>query len=135
MAAFDAALNQQQSIPNSIPDPNRMAFLEDQFQYLFAAVTHSRGMVNYPPPPSAAPPQFRPNLNLPQPPQFSGVPDELPTFKLKLFQFLMGNHNTDGDSESLLMIAGSLLVGSAVQWYLSLIDTGTIRLPPSYPLD
>ena len=47
----------------------------------------------------------------------------------------MGNHNTYNDNESQLMLAGSLPVGSAGQWYLSLIDPGTIRLPPSYTLD
>ena len=136
MAAFDDALNHQNpQIPLPIPDPNRMAFLEGQFQYLFAEVTHLRGMVNNPPPPPPPPPPFRPNLNLPHPPQFSGTPSELPTFKLKLFQFLMGNHNTYQDSESQLMFAGSLLVGSAGQWYLSLIDPATTRLPPSYTID
>ena len=51
MAAFDAELDAQ--IPNAIPipDPNRMAFLENQFQYLYAEVTHLRGVVNQPPPP------------------------------------------------------------------------------------
>ena len=48
MAAFDDSLNHQ--IPVPIPDPNRMAFLEGQFQYLFAEVTNLRGMVNNPPP-------------------------------------------------------------------------------------
>ena len=52
MAAFDDALNQQNpQIPVPIPDPNRMAFLQGQFQYLFAEVTNLRGMVNNPPPP------------------------------------------------------------------------------------
>ena len=91
-----------------------MAFLEGQFQYLFAEITNLRGMVNNPLPPPPPPPQLRPNLNLPQPPQFSGVPSELPTFKLKLFQFFIGNHNTC-NNESKLMLAGSLLVGSAGQ--------------------
>ena len=136
MAAFDDALNHQNpQIRVPIPDPNRLALLEGQFQYLFAEVKHLRGMVNNPPPPPPPPPPFRPNLNLPQPPNFSGTPSELPTFKLKLFQFLMGNHNTYQDSESQLMLAGSLLVGSAGQWYLSLVDPTTIRLPPSYTID
>ena len=110
MAAFDAELNRQNPNPNPIPDPNRMTFLEDQFQYLLAEVTHLRGIVNQPPPTPPPPQQFRPNLNLPQPPQFSGFPSELPTFKLKLFQFLMGNHNTYIDSESQILFAGSLLI-------------------------
>ena len=135
MAAFDDALNQQNAqLPIPIPDPNRMVFLEGQFQYLFAEGTNLRGMISNPPPPPPLPQQSRPNLNLPQPPQFSGTPSELPTFKLKLFQFLMGNHNTYQDFESQLMLAGSLLVGSAGQWYLSLIDPTTIRLPPSYTI-
>ena len=51
MAAFDDALNYQiPQIPIPIPDPTRMAFLEGQFQYLFAEVTHLRGMVDNPPP-------------------------------------------------------------------------------------
>ena len=33
------------------------------------------------------------------------------------------------------MLAGSLLVGSAGQWYLSLVDPTTIRLPLSYTID
>ena len=107
-----------------------MAFLEGQFQYLFAEVTHLRGMVNTPPPPPPPSNPFRPNLNLSHPPQFFGTPSGLPTFKLKLFQFLMGNHNTYQNSESQLMLAGSLLVGSASQWYISLVDPATVRLPP-----
>ena len=42
------------------------------------------------PPPPPAPIPIRPNLNLPQPPYFSGNPNELPSFKLKLCQFLRG---------------------------------------------
>ena len=89
MAAFDDALNQQNAqLPIPIPDPNRMAFLEGQFQYLFAEVTNLRGMVNNPPPPPPQP--LRPNLNLPLPLQFSGTPSELPIFKLKLFSVSYG---------------------------------------------
>ena len=47
----------------------------------------------------------------------------------------MGNHNTYQDSKSQLMLAGSLLIGSAGQWYLSLIDPATSRLPTSYTID
>ena len=51
MAAFDEALDAQN--PNAIPIPgqDRMAFLENQFQYLCAEVTHLHGVVNQPPPP------------------------------------------------------------------------------------
>ena len=136
MAAFDDALNQQNAqLPIPIPDPNRMTFLEGQFQYLFAKVTNLRGMVNNPPPPPPLPRPSRPNLNLPLPLKFSGTPSELPTFKLQLFQFLMGNHNTYQDSESQLMLAGDLLIGSAGQWSLSLINPATSRLPTSYTID
>ena len=110
-----------------------MAFLEGQFQYLSAEVTNLRGMVNNPPPPPPQP--SRPNLNLPLPLKFSGTPSELPTFKLQLFQFLMGNHNTYQDSESQLMLAGSLLAGSVGQWHLSLIDPVTVRLSLAYTID
>ena len=51
MAAFDAELDAQNPNAIPIPDPNRMAFLENQFQYLYAEVTHLRGVVNQPPPP------------------------------------------------------------------------------------
>ena len=99
MAAFDDALNQQNAqLPIPIPNLNCMAFLEGQFRYLFAEVTNLRGMVNNPPPPPPQP--SRPNLNLPLPLKFSGTPSELPIFKLKLFQFLMGNHNTYQDFDS-----------------------------------
>ena len=36
------------------------------------------------PPPPPVPIPIRPHLNLPQPPYFSGNPNELPAFKLKL---------------------------------------------------
>ena len=124
MAAFDEELNRQ--------NPNRMAFVEDQFQNLFAEVTHLRGIVSQPPPPLPPPQQFLPDLNLPQPPKFSGVPSELPTFKLKLLQFMMGNHNIYIDGESQILFAHNLLIGYAGQRYHSLIDPHTIRLPPSY---
>ena len=87
-------------------------------------------MANQPPPPSS-----RPNLNLSPPPKFSGIPSELPRFKLRLYQFLMGNFNTYGDNASQLLFAGSLLKGSAGQWYSTLVDPTTLLLPPSYTLD
>ena len=61
------------------------------------------------------------------------MPSELPTFKL--FQFLIGNQNTYADSDSHLLYAGSLLTGSAGQWYHSLVDPNTLQLPPSYIFD
>ena len=48
---------------------------------------------------------------------------------------LMGNYNTYYDNDSQLLFAGSLLDGSAGQWYSSLVDPTSIRLPPSYTLD
>ena len=127
MAAFDAKVLRQ--------DPNRMAFLENQFQHLFNEVHHLRSIVAQHPPPPLPPQHFRSNLNLPQPPTFFEVPSELPTFKRKLFQFLMGNHDTYADNDSQLLLAGSLLTGSAGQWYHPLVDPITIKLPPSYTLD
>ena len=56
-------------------------------------------------------------------------------FKLRLYQFLMGNFNTYGDNASQLLFAGSLLEGSAGQWYSTLVDPITLLLPPSYTLD
>ena len=50
--------------------------------------TQNDGLQYVPPPP------LRPNLNLPEPPRFSGTPSELPSFQLKLCQFLRGNFNT-----------------------------------------
>ena len=47
----------------------------------------------------------------------------------------MGNYNTYGDNESQLPFAGSLLDGSARQWYNSLVDPISAKLPPSYTLD
>ena len=87
-----------------------MAVLENQLQYLYLEVTQLRGVANQPPPP---PPQPRPNLNLSPPSNFFGIPSELPMFKLRLYQFLMGNFNTYGDHASQLLFAGSLLEGSA----------------------
>ena len=135
MAAFDTELDAQNPNAIPIPDPNRMAFLENQFQYLYAEVTHLRGVVNQPPPPPPQQQPLRPNLNLPTPPHFSGILSELPMFKLKLYQFLMGNYNTYQDNDSQLLFAGSLLHGSAGQWYSSLVDPTLLRLPPSYTLD
>ena len=110
MAEFDEAFDAQ--LPNALPVPNpdRMGFFENQLQYLYSKVTHLRGMENQPPSP-----QPRPNLNLSPPSKFSGIPSELPMFKLRLYQYLMGNFNTYGDNASQLLFAGSLLEGSAGQ--------------------
>ena len=127
MAEFDEAFDAQ--LPNAIP-VDRMGFLENQLQYLYSEVTHLRGMANQPPTP-----QPRPNLSLSPPSKFSGIPSELPMFKLRLYQYLMGNINTYGDNASQLLFAGSLLEGSAGQWYGTIVDPVTLLLPPSYTLD
>ena len=137
MAAFDANMQQ---------DPTRMTNFENAITNLINEVRYLHTMQQQPiqppsppsPPPPPPPPVLllnRPNLNLPTPPTFSGKPSELPTFKLKLSQFLIGNHNTYTDSTSQLLYTGSLLSGSAFQWYQSLVDPATLQLPPSYPLE
>ena len=126
-------------------DPTRMTNIENAITELINEVHYIRTMqqqpVSPPSPPSPPPPPppvlhlNRPNLNLPTPPGFSGNPIELPTFKLKLYQFLIGNHNTYTDSASQLLYTGGLLSGSAYQWYQSMVDPSTLQLPPTYTLD
>ena len=77
---------------------------------------------------------FHPNLNLPSPPSFSGSPLHLPTFKMKLVHFQVGNRNTYIASESQILYAGQLQKGLAYQWYQSIVDPNIIQLPPSYDL-
>ena len=108
-------------------DRERVAYLEQQMQYLVNQVQNLQAL----PPPHAMPP---PNLNLPQPPLFSGTQSELPLFKLKLLHFLVGNQTTYHNSETQLLYAGSLLSGSAGQWYHSLLDPVTLLLPTTYDL-
>ena len=115
--------------PNVIPG-DRMGFMEHQIQYLYSEVTYLRGMTN-----QAPTPQPRPNLNLSPPSNFFGTPSDLPMFKLRLYQYLMGNFNTYGDNATQFLYAGSLLEGSAAQWYSTLVDPITLLLPPSYKLD
>ena len=71
MADFDAA----QAAQDAQDDRDRVAFMEQNFQYLLNQIQQ---LQNQPPPP----PPPRPNLNLPTPPQFSSLPTELPLFKL-----------------------------------------------------
>ena len=92
MAKFDNEVLQQ--------EPDRMAHLENNFQHMANEHHYLRNA------------NSRPNLNLPQPPLFSGIPSELHTFKLKLCQFLRGNHNTYKYPESQLSYAGTLLSGT-----------------------
>ena len=76
-----------------------------------------------------------PNLHLPQPPSFLGLPTELHTFEIKLSQFFLGNHNTYSDTSTQLLYVGSLLSGPASQLYESLVDPTTLLLLSTYTLD
>ena len=95
MAQFDA----QQVDPQQAQfqqDQARIAFLEQNVNY---STTSIQQLQNNDPQP--IPQQIsHPNLNLPQPPPFSGSPSELPIFKLKLIHYLVGNQNTYHDSET-----------------------------------
>ena len=62
------------------PGVDRITFLEQNFQNVVNELNYLRNVVARPPPPP-----LRPNLNLPQPAPFSGLPSELQTFKLNLF--------------------------------------------------
>ena len=85
---------------------DRLHALEQQVTYL----THQLQIASQPQPqPPPSPPPTHPNLNLPTPPYFSGVPSDLVVFRLKLNQFILGNHNTYTDAPSQLLYAGTLL--------------------------
>ena len=88
---------------------------------------------NFPPqvPPHLAP---RPNLNVPQPKEFTDNASGLKTFKHKLTQFLRGNHNTYFDDQSQVMYAASLLQGATEQW-LETLDPISDNLPLYYTLE
>ena len=125
MADFDAQA--AQAAQDAQDDRDRGTFLEQNVKYLLNQIQQ---LQNQPPPPS--PP--RPNLNLPTPPQFFGLPTKLPLLKLKLLHYLVGNQPTYHDSQTQLLFVGSLLVGSAGQWYHALVDPVTLLLPPTYDL-
>ena len=95
-------------------EQNRISFLEQNQQLLVDQIQHLSSVISQvstnPSPPS------HPNLNLPQPPSFSGIASDLPDFKMKLFQFLHGNPHTYTTPQTQLLYAGSLLTGSASQW-------------------
>ena len=115
MADFDAqqAYAQAQAHRNQLEhDKARMLHMENTIAQMGNAL---HNLQNVPQP--APPPPFHPNLNLSPPPPFSGSPLLLPTFKMKLIHFLVGNRNTYPDSESELLYAGQLLDGPAYQWY------------------
>ena len=119
MASFDNEALQEEK--------NLISYLEQNVQYLINQIQQLK---------SQPQPQLPtcPNLNLPQPPQFSGIPTELPLFKLKLLHYLVGNQSTYHDSETHLLYAGSLLSGSAGLWCHALVDLNTLLLPPTYDL-
>ena len=121
MIDFDA----QQCAQEAQDEKDRITYLEQYVQYL---INRIQQLQSQPPPPLPT----RPNLNLPTPPQFFGLPTELPLFKLKLLHYLVGNQFTYHDSETQLLYAGSLLIGSAGQWYHALVDPVTLLLPPTY---
>ena len=131
MADFDAQQAQAQAQAHQFQfeqDQARIAFLEQNVANISQALQH---MQNVPPPP---PPPSHPNLNLSPPPPFSGSPLHLPTFRMKLVHFLVGNRNTYPDAESQLLYAGQLLEGPAYQWYQAIVDPITTLLPPAYDL-
>ena len=117
----------------NVLEQDRFNLIEEHITFLTSELNNVR--LQQPQPPSSSPALIRaPNLKLPQPPFFTGISSELPTFKLKLGQFLMGNPSTYSDSPSQLLFAGALLTGSAGKWYAALVDKSTFRLPPHYTL-
>ena len=141
MASFDASEAQTEQVGRVASLENTMggvmaelhrlqSLVAQQAQHAQNAHYNQNDGLQYVPPPAA-----RPNLNLPEPPRFSGTPSELPSFQLKLCQFLRGNYNTYFDTKSQLMYAGSLLTGDADQWYMTLVNPTTRDLPPHYTLD
>ena len=132
MADFDAQQAQvhAQAHQNQFDhDQARMAYLEQNVANMANAL-HQLQNVPQPVPP----PHFHPNLNLVPPPPFSGSPLHLPTFRMKLVHFLVGNRHTYPDAESQLLYAGQLLEGPAYQWYQAIVDPITTLLPPAYDL-
>ena len=140
MASFDASEAQAEQVGRVASLENNMGGVMAELHRLQTAMAqqaqHAQNVqLNQNAPQYVPPPPPRPNLNLPEPPGFSGIPSELPSFKLKLCQFLRGNYNTYFDSQSQLMYAGSLLTGDADEWYMNLVDHTTYNLPPHYDLD
>ena len=101
MASFDANVAQQErdrlarleSDTNSIR--SLMQQMGDQLNYLTNQVPNQ-----IPQPPPQAPPPPRRNLNLPDPPKFSGNPSKLQSFKVQLCQFMGANYETYIDSQT-----------------------------------
>ena len=116
MADFDA----QQAQVHAQAHQNQVDHAQARIAYLEQSVANMANalhQIQIDPPP-VPPPKFHPNLNLSPPPPFSGSPLHLPTFKMKLVHFLVGNRHTYPDAESQLLYAGQLLEGPAYQWYL-----------------
>ena len=134
MADFDAHQAQQQAHQNQFDhDQARIAFLEQNVANMSTTLLNIQNAQNNVPTPV---PQhiIHPNLNLQPPPSFSGSPLHLPTFKMKLIHFLVGNRNKYPDSESQLLYAGQLLEGPSYQWYQSIVDPNTFQLHHTYDL-
>ena len=88
MADFDAQQAQAQARAHQFQfdqDQACIAFLDQNVANISKALQHIQNVL--PPPP---PQRFHPNLNLSPPPPFSGSPLHLPTFKMKLYHFLVG---------------------------------------------
>ena len=139
MADFDAQQAQAhtQAHQNQFDqDQARIAFLEQSVANMANALHQIQNV-----PPPVPQQRFHPNLNLSPPPPFSGSPLHLPTFKMKLVHFLVGNRHTYPDSESQLLYAGQMLYGGqlleepAYQWYQAIVDPTTTLLPPTYDLN
>ena len=135
MASFDANVAQQERdrVARLESDKNS---LRTQFQQMANHVNYLTNQVqNQNPLPPPAPPPQRRNLNLPDPPKFSGNPSELQSFKVQLCQFMGTNYDTYIDSQTQILFSGSHLLGPARDWYESLIDPVTLMVPPSYTFD
>ena len=116
-----------------VQEQDRFDLIEQHITFLTSELTEMRSQQQPPPPPPQTPIRA-PNLKLPQPPFFTGISSELPDFKPKLGQFLIGNPSTYSDSPSQLLFAGALLTGSAGKWYAALVDKATFRRPLHYTL-
>ena len=131
MSETQAAIDDHDAVPSHEQSAqDRFHALERQVTYLTHQLQNVAPTQPQPPPP----PHIQPNVNLPTPPYFHGVPSELFVFRLKLNQFILGNHNNYTNEASKNLYAGGLLIGSAGQWYASLVDPGTFILPPHYTL-
>ena len=123
MAQFDDVF--EAPLPDAFPG-DRMRFMEHQLQYLYSEVTHLRGVQN-----QAPPPQPRPNPNLSPPSKFYGTPSDLPMFKLRLYQYIMGNYNTYGDNATQILVELNQAAAASSRSQGS--SNPPPRTPPGYP--